>query len=50
MVVNIVTKYNDRISNPFIHAYHPDHDNLDAKFENELVQGYESWGINRNEI
>ena len=47
MIVNIVTKYNDRVSNPFIHAYHPDHDNLDAKFENELVQGYESWGINR---
>lgn len=47
MVVKVKTAYNDRISNPFIHAYHPDHDNLDAKFERELTSGYESWGINR---
>lgn len=45
--VNVNLAYNNRESNPFIHAYHPDHDNLDAKFKNELNQGYESWGINR---
>jgi len=45
--VKVNLPYNDRISNPFIHAYHPDHDNLDAKFKSELNQGYESWGINR---
>ena len=47
MTVKVNLPYNDRVSNPFIHAYHPDHDNLDAKFNNELNQGYESWGINR---
>jgi len=45
--VKVNLPYNDRVSNPFIHAYHPDHDNLDAKFKGELNQGYESWGINR---
>ena len=47
MTVKVNVAYNDRISNPFIHAYHPDHDNLDAKFKSELNQGNESWGINR---
>ena len=47
MTAKVNLSYNDRISNPFIHAYHPDHDNLDAKFKNELNQGNESWGINR---
>ena len=45
--VNVKLDYNDRVSNPFIHAYHPDHDNLDSKFQAELNKGYESWGINR---
>lgn len=47
MTVKVNLPYNDRRTNPFIHSYHPDHDNLDAKFNNELNQGYESWGINR---
>ena len=46
--VTIGQVYNDRLSNPFLHAYHPDHDNLDPKFENELIRGKESWGIVRN--
>jgi hypothetical protein len=39
--------YDDQSSNPFLHTYHPDHDNLDATFENELPVGSESYGIQR---
>jgi hypothetical protein len=34
-------------TNPFVHNYHPDHDNLDAKGQ-ALVAGQESFTINRN--
>ncbi len=34
-------------ANPFIHPYHPDHDNLDARFENQLPPGVESFRIDR---
>ncbi len=34
-------------SNPFIHTYHPDHDNKDARFENTLPPGIESHQVNR---
>jgi hypothetical protein len=39
--------YDDQASNPFLHTYHPDHDNLDATFQNELPVGAESYGITR---
>ena len=39
--------FNDHASNPFLHTYHPDHDNLDATFKNELPQGSESYSIIR---
>ena len=39
--------HDDQIANPFIHTYHPDHDNLDADFENSLPQGHESFSIHR---
>lgn len=39
--------YDDQSSNPFLHTYHPDHDNLDALFKNTLNQGEESYGIRR---
>lgn len=39
--------FNDHLSNPFLHTYHPDHDNLDARFENELAQGAESYSVVR---
>jgi hypothetical protein len=35
-------------TNPFVHAYHPDHDNLDARFENLLDAGRESPAVQRN--
>lgn len=34
-------------SNPFLHSYHPDHDNLDARFEQVLPAGVESPNISR---
>ncbi len=39
--------YDDQAANPFLHTYHPDHDNLDATFQTELAQGYESYRITR---
>lgn len=39
--------YDDHASNPFLHEYHPDHDNLDVKFSNALPQGAESYTIQR---
>ncbi len=40
--------YDDQRSNPFLHTYHPDHDNLDAQFATQLPQGSESYGITRS--
>jgi hypothetical protein len=34
-------------SNPFLHTYHPDHDNKDARFENPALAGTESHTVNR---
>jgi hypothetical protein len=39
--------YDDQASNPFLHTYHPDHDNLNATFDQTLDQGQESYGIRR---
>lgn len=48
IAVSVPLDYDDQATNPFLHTYHPDHDNLDARFENEpLPQGIESYGITR---
>jgi hypothetical protein len=39
--------YDDQASNPFLHTYHPDHDNLDATFSRQLPVGAESYDISR---
>jgi len=39
--------YDDQAANPFLHTYHPDHDNLDATFQNKLPRGSESYDITR---
>ena len=41
----ITVPYNDA-TNPFVHQYHPDHDNLDARF-NPVGAGVESYSITR---
>ena len=33
--------------NPFLHIYHPDHDNYDARFESKLAAGIESYQVDR---
>lgn len=43
----VTERYNDQAANPFLHSYHPDHDNLDATFQNVLPQGSESYTIER---
>ena len=39
--------YNDQASNPFVHTYHPDHDNLTADFKTVQPVGRESYRIRR---
>lgn len=47
LTATVSDSYKDRASNPFLHGYHPDHDNLDSTFSNELPQGSESYTIQR---
>jgi hypothetical protein len=48
LTVTIPLAYNDDVSsNPFLHTYHPDHDNLDAQFSDTLPSGLESYGVTR---
>jgi hypothetical protein len=34
-------------ANPFVHRFHPDHDNLDARFKDLLPEGRESLTVKR---
>jgi hypothetical protein len=43
----LVHAHNDP-ANPFVHTYHPDHDNLDAKFATPLPAGVESYTVTRS--
>ncbi|MEO0016720.1 MAG: hypothetical protein RLZZ522_3 [Verrucomicrobiota bacterium] len=43
-----VTLGHDEASNPFLHSYHPDHDNWDARYEHKLAAGRESYQVNRS--
>lgn len=47
LVFTVTVDANDHASNPFIHSYHPDHDNLGADFRTVQPQGVESYGIRR---
>jgi len=47
LTVTVSLPYDDQASNPFLHTYHPDHDNLDATFQNKLPRGSESYDISR---
>lgn len=48
ITTEVVTGYDDQASNPFLHTYHPDHDNLDATFSSKLPLGQESFEIRRS--
>ena len=45
--VTVDVGYNDQASNPFVHTYHPDHDNLAADFKTVQPVGRESYKIRR---
>ena len=45
--MEINTPYDSYSVNPFIHQYHPDHDNLNASFTQVLPKGRESYSILR---
>ena len=47
VAATVTTAYDDPASNPFVHTYHPDHDNLDATFKAKLPQGAESYTVQR---
>ncbi|MBI4325507.1 MAG: hypothetical protein HY674_09615 [Chloroflexi bacterium] len=44
----LTLNFDEQASNPFLHTYHPDHDNLDADFTNALAQGAESYTVRRD--
>ena len=44
---SVTLDYNDLL-NPFKHQYHPDHDNLDERFEQRLPDGKESFTVVRD--
>lgn len=48
LTTRVTVDYNDQSSSPFVHSYHPDHDNLDGTFNNVLVQGAESYSVQRD--
>ncbi len=45
--VTVEVDYNDHGSNPFLHTYHPDHDNLSVDFKTLAPVGSESYRIKR---
>ena len=47
LTVTLTLNYGDKASNPFLHSYHPDHDNLDSEFKAMVTQGSESYTIQR---
>lgn len=46
----VVTVSYDDAANPFLHTYHPDHDNLNATFDQRLPRGEESYDLRREII
>jgi hypothetical protein len=46
LTASIALDYNNRL-NPFKHVYHPDHNNLDERFEQTLPEGKESFSVAR---
>jgi len=48
LTTSIVVAHDEHASNPFLHTYHPDHDNLDASFTSVLPRGAESYTVRRD--
>lgn len=48
VTTTVFVPHGDHAGNPFLHTYHPDHDNLDATFQHQLPQGSESYSVRRD--
>ena len=48
VLATVLIDHNDHASNPFLHTYHPDHDNLGADFASGEPVGSESYTIKRD--
>lgn len=46
LAATIQTAYDDPL-NPFVHRFHPDHDNLDERYQTQLAAGFESFNFSR---
>lgn len=47
VTVAVTNRFDEGMSNPFLHTYHPDHDNLNPRFTQTLPQGSESYSVVR---
>ncbi len=47
LTATVTVGYDDQAANPFLHTYHPDHDNQSVTFNTVLAQGAESYRIER---
>ncbi len=47
LTTTVLLPYDDQASNPFLHTYHPDHDNLKPGFKEVQPQGAESYEVER---
>lgn len=48
LAATVSLAHDDARSNPFLHVFHPDHDNLDAAYTRSLPAGNESWNVTRS--
>lgn len=47
LLFTVGLSYKDQASNPYLHTFHPDHDNLDPLFKMTQARGVESYDITR---
>ncbi|NOS71206.1 MAG: hypothetical protein HOP33_14900 [Verrucomicrobia bacterium] len=47
LAATVTLGHDDQAANPFLHTYHPDHDNLDSTFKQVLPRGAESYTVVR---
>ena len=48
LTTTVMLPHDDHASNPFLHTFHPDHDNLGANFAaTQLAPGFESYNVSR---
>ena len=48
LLFTVAESYKNQASNPFLHTFHPDHDNLDVNFRGVQPRGVESYDITRS--